>query len=256
MHANSASAWVEAIGALLTGIATVLAGIAALRGLDAWRRETVGRRKAELAEEVLAQFYRARDIITWARFPVAHAPNAPGDGALDGSDAPKDAREKRRMYAPVQRLAQESQIFSELQASRYRFMAYFGEQAAQPFDEIRSLQNEVVAAAGKLIRAQGGPDTRETRHNRGRWEKAIGWGADQEEDRIAHRLERAVRDIESVCRPLIDERAAAPPWRPSVPRWGRPSGGAAAAPRDAQAKAARPARLPPQRNLGPGSSAR
>jgi len=63
-HMSGAAAWVEAIGALLTGLATVLAGWAALRSLDAWRRETVGRRKAELAEEVLAQFYRARDILT------------------------------------------------------------------------------------------------------------------------------------------------------------------------------------------------
>jgi hypothetical protein len=115
------------------------------------------------------------------------------------------------MSAPVERLAQESQIFSALQASRYRFMAYFGEEAARPFDEIRALQNEVVTAAGKLIRAQGGHETKETRANRRRWESDIGCGEDAE-DHIAHRLERAVREIESICRPLIDERASDPPW--------------------------------------------
>jgi hypothetical protein len=213
---QSAPAWIEAFGALLTGIATVLAGVAALRGLNAWRTETVGRRKAELAEEVLAQFYRARDILTWARFPVGSPPpptQAPP--VIAAAETAEDASEKRRLYAPVERLAQESQIFSELQASRYRFMAYFGEESSRPFDELRALQSEVVAAAGKLIRAQGQPPTQDTRHNRGRWESAIGWGA-ASEDQIAHRLERAVREIEGVCRPLIDERAQTPRLLPFV----------------------------------------
>lgn len=211
MHAVSdAPAWVEAIGALLTGVATILAGVAALRGLDAWRRETVGRRKAELAEEVLAQFYRARDILTWARFPVEQ-PREDGKSAPIAAESASDAREKQRMYAPVARLAQESEIFSDLQASRYRFMAYFGEEAAEPFEELRRLQGEVVAAAGKLIRAQGKPESVESRRDRGGWESAIGWGAEAE-DHIAHRLARAVRDIEMVCRPLIDERPAERRW--------------------------------------------
>ncbi|MGH7025392.1 MAG: hypothetical protein ACREEB_17635 [Caulobacteraceae bacterium] len=223
MHAGQgAPAWIEAFGALLTGIATVLAGVAALRGLNAWRRETVGRRKAELAEEVLAQFYRARDILTWARFPVDQGPAAlaaPGTTAAGTTGKTAEAvSEERRMYAPVERLAQESQIFSELQASRYRFMAYFGEESSRPFDEVRALQSEVVAAAGKLIRAEGKQETQDTRQNRGQWESTIGWGA-AAEDHIAHRLERAVREIEAVCRPLIDERARTA--RPFPPIGGR-----------------------------------
>jgi hypothetical protein len=209
MHAGQgAPAWIEAFGALLTGIATVLAGIAALAGLNAWRRETVGRRKAELAEEVLAQFYHARDILTWARFPVGPAPALLGAPGPVAGETAEDASEKRRMYAPVERLAQESQIFSELQATRYRFMAYFGEESSRPFDELRALQSEVVIAADKLVRAQGKPETQDIRQSRGHLESAIGWGA-AAEDRIAHRLERAVREIEAVCRPLIDERARA-----------------------------------------------
>lgn len=204
--------WIQAFGELLTGIATVLAGIAALRGLNAWRLETVGRRKAELAELVLAQFYRARDILTWARFPVGQSPaavGAPRTAADAATGETADDNENRRLYTPVERLAQESQIFSELQASRYRFMAYFGEDSSRPFDELRALQGEVVAAAGKLVRAQGKPETHDTRQNRSRWESTIGWGG-AAEDHISHRLERAVREIEAVCRPLIDERAQTP----------------------------------------------
>lgn len=34
----------------MVGLATLVAGWAAIRGVDAWRSELVGRRKAELAE--------------------------------------------------------------------------------------------------------------------------------------------------------------------------------------------------------------
>jgi hypothetical protein len=205
------AAWVQATGSLLTGLATILGGIAALRGLDAWRDETVGRRKAELAEEVLAQFYRARDILTWARFPIRTDDREVA--ALAGESA-EDVGERRRAFAPVERLAQESQIFSDLQASRYRFMAYFGEEAARPFDEIGALQTEIVNAADKLIRSQGKPETLETKAGRDAWESAIGWGA-VEEDRVAQRLAQAVKNIEAVCRPLIGARAASP-WPPNL----------------------------------------
>ncbi len=185
--------WAGAIGELATGAGAALGGWAALRGVNAWRTETVGRRKAELAEEVLAQFYRARDALIWARLPADGAEPSP-DGA---AAAPAGGRS---MSAPIERLTQASQVFSELQASRYRFMAYFGEEAARPFDELRKLHAEVVEAAGRLIRAQGKGGAAQDSADHA----TIGWGP-QEQDQLAHRLDSAVRAIERICRPLIEE---------------------------------------------------
>ena len=47
----------------------ILACLFAIYGIDAWRREFVGKRRMELAEEVLALFYQARDIIQSIRSP-------------------------------------------------------------------------------------------------------------------------------------------------------------------------------------------
>ena len=62
----------EAVNAL-TGLATaVAAGMAvyfAAKGLSTWRKEMLGRRDAELAEGVLADFYQARDVYKWVRSP-------------------------------------------------------------------------------------------------------------------------------------------------------------------------------------------
>ncbi|HEY1559954.1 MAG TPA: hypothetical protein VG227_03025 [Caulobacteraceae bacterium] len=210
-----AAIWVSAIGNLTTGIGAGLGGWAALRGVNAWRIESLGRRKAELAEEVLAQFYRAKDALIWARLP------ADGDGAERqvGSAAP--ARGATAMAAPVERLNQASQVFSELQASRYRFMAYFGEDAARPFEDLRRVHNEVVEAASRLIRGQGQTLSDQDAADHAQWRTTIGWGS-QEQDQLAGRLEHAVRAIERICRPLIEEPK---PGRLSLAR--RPGGGGA-----------------------------
>lgn len=199
-------AWITAIGSMVTGLGAGLGGWAALRGVNAWRIEALGRRKAELAEEVLAQFYRARDALIWARLP---AEGAGGDASA--SQSPEAAaRGASAMAAPIERLNQASQVFSELQASRYRFMAYFGEEAARPFDELRKVHDDVVEASSRLIRRQGKPPSTGDATDR----DTIGWGP-YGSDQLAERLERAVRAIELICRPLIEEPRTA---RPRLPR--------------------------------------
>ncbi len=196
--------WISALANLMMGLSAVVAGWAGIRGLNAWRAETVGRRKTELAEEVLAQFYRAKDVLTWARFPAS----GDDDGTADvraGSAPDDDELEKSEIFTPVDRLTKESQVFSELQASRYRFMAYFGEEAARPFEEIRAIHTEIIASAHNLIRSYGQEPTELKEAERDQWEAAIGWG-EGEGDLLKTRLDQAVKAIEQTCRPLIEER--------------------------------------------------
>ncbi len=60
---------VKVLGSVATAGAAWFAATIAYRGLNKWRAETIGKRKAELAEEVIADFYEARDIIIAARSP-------------------------------------------------------------------------------------------------------------------------------------------------------------------------------------------
>ena len=96
-------------------------------------------------------------------------------------------------------------------------MAYFGEEAAKPFDELRKIHKEVLDAADSLARADQ-PGDGASHADRAAWSAAIGRGAASEEDELAARLDRTIREIERICRPLIDEgrRAGffrAPPGR-------------------------------------------
>src|SRR4029450_8025738 len=176
--------WVTAAGTAMAGFATLLGGWAAIRGVDAWRSEIVGRRKAELAEEVLAQFYRARDVLIWARLP---------DRPLELVSQVDDRDRRHQSHAsPIERLTQESALLSELQASRYRFMAYFGEDSAHPFEEMRALHSEVIPPPESLIRD---PNELASGTDRDRWEDAIGW-VDEGDDKLARRLTETIAAVE------------------------------------------------------------
>jgi len=53
------------------GIAIILACWAIISGVGAWKREFIGKRKIELAEEVLATFFEVKDNISFIRNPFA-----------------------------------------------------------------------------------------------------------------------------------------------------------------------------------------
>jgi hypothetical protein len=54
------------ISNIIQAVSVFFASLAIIVGVDAWRREFIGKREIELAEDVLHAFYEARDAI--ARF--------------------------------------------------------------------------------------------------------------------------------------------------------------------------------------------
>jgi hypothetical protein len=60
----------KAIGAIATGGAALWGALIAFRGLSKWQDETLGKRKTEIAEQVLSGFYQMRDVIRGVRSPA------------------------------------------------------------------------------------------------------------------------------------------------------------------------------------------
>lgn len=60
---------VKSLAAVATALAAWFAASIAYRGLEKWRSETLGKRKAELAANVLAAVYEMEEIIRSAREP-------------------------------------------------------------------------------------------------------------------------------------------------------------------------------------------
>ncbi len=133
-------------------IATVsIAAGTVLVGLNAWRREYVGRRRIELAEEVLAMFYEARDAIAEIRHPFSHA----GEGttrAASPEESPEEKSINDNAYVVWERYLKRQDLFNRLYSVRYRYGARFGEDKAKPFTEMRRVVNEILVAANTLSR--------------------------------------------------------------------------------------------------------
>ena len=202
---------IGAVSAIAVGGAAVWAAMAAWEGLRTWREETVGRRRADLAEEVLADFYRVRDVIRWARSRNMFV------GETD--DRPRNKNENEEtsarldeLYIPLHRLRAESDFLSSFRSKRYRFQAVFGQDAGELFTQITDIESSIESAAKSEARKAAGRrsplmdpdiDQRMTNNNEERiWH-------DSGDDEISIKLDAIVSAVEALCRPAIEARARA-----------------------------------------------
>ena len=68
---------------LLRDISLIIVSWSAIYGIDSWRREYRGKRQIELAEDTLALFYQAQDIINWIRYPLSSADEGKSREVID-----------------------------------------------------------------------------------------------------------------------------------------------------------------------------
>ena len=200
-------AWAD----IAQSISVILASLFVIYGIDAWRREFIGKRRMELAEEVLALFYQARDVIQAIRSPFGYV----GEGETRKpapNERPEDKDALDQAFVIVERYNRHIETFSRIQALRYRFMAQLGVDAATPFNELNSIMNELLLVSRRKARLM----TRRERSFRSEsdvekhyleMEKvdAIFYSG-AADDPIAPRVDAVVEQIERMCKDIIDSR--------------------------------------------------
>ena len=179
-----------------TEIALAERKVALDRELAAWKR------RADLAEETLVAFYEARDSIRSARSPLIFE----GEGSTRQKEAwetENDTRTLNAYFAAAERLARKSEVFAQIQARRYRFVALFGEEAAGPYDEIFRVRHEIMAAVRELVGSHRYRDQiPQLTDRRERWAAVVGL-SHEGDDPIAIRLDQAIGRVERICRAAI-----------------------------------------------------
>jgi hypothetical protein len=191
----------------ITAIAAAAAAWQAWKSLSSWRAETIGRRRLALAEEVLADFYEARDVFRWVRSPMGFAADYEQRPGRD--EEPEDVRGHRdTYYAPIKRLSDHSEFFSKLQARKYRVIATFGKAAAKPYDDLQKIHSKIVVAARMLMNTR--PDVSRNERDAEREERQLkiiweGYSDPDEgdSDEIAEAIDQMVTDVERVFRAEI-----------------------------------------------------
>jgi hypothetical protein len=196
--------WIE----LVQGVSVIVASIAAFFGIKAWHEEFVGKRKLELAEEALALFYQANDVIAFMRFPAGFADER-SSRKLEAVETPKQKQIRDDAYVTFERYNLNREIFSRIQALRYRFMAQFGKDSASPFCRLKSVLDALLGAARQWVMLSeiaehtfSRPESFQKHQLRIEEFEKILWGID-EGDPISQRVEGIVQEMEQICRPQL-----------------------------------------------------
>ena len=191
----------------LKQISIIIAMCVAIYGIDSWRREHIGKRQIELAEDTLALFYEAEDAIKHLRHPVAYSHES--QVVIRGDHEPEEKYNARKnAYVVFYRYNSYQELFNKIHASRYRFMAQIGKKEARPFDDLRLIVNEIKQSAKVLSRLWA----REKFVTNDKWKEhlekvnkyeAIFWDELEENDPINCKVYKVIEDIETTCKSII-----------------------------------------------------
>jgi hypothetical protein len=199
---------------ILQSVSVIFACLSIVLGVDAWRREYVGKRKIELAEDVLTLFYQARDAISRIRTPWHQKEE--GKTRKPGEyETPEQKEHLDRAYVVFERYEREQEIFNKLVVIRYRFMARFGKKTEKPFIDLRVLVGELLFAANQLGthywprqgRATMTEAQLQTHLEQMNKYEGMFWEGAAEKDEIKQKLNTVIEQIEGICSPIIQEES-------------------------------------------------
>ena len=181
-------------------------------GISAWKVEFLGKRRIELAEEVLALFYQVRDAIEAIRSSFGYE----GEGKTrkpGPNEKPEHKNALDQAYVLIERYNRHAEVFSRLHALRYRFMAQFGTDASTPFDDLNRLINELLLAARRKARLAMVPERSlqseaalEKHHQEWLEIERVYYNSGDENDPIAPKRVKIISTIESTCRLILESR--------------------------------------------------
>lgn len=198
---------------ILKDFSIIVASCTAIYGIGSWRREYIGKKHVELAEEVLCLFYEAKDAVQHIRNPFGQS-NEGSSRKADENETPEQKQAFDRAYVLIERFNTHIELFNKMHSIRYRFMAQFGTDAGKPFEDFRRTLNEIQVSAQALARAWAEnyrhfrTETQQTYHNDFiKKQENIFWEGLHEEDTIKPKVEKCIDDIEKICRPIIDNKS-------------------------------------------------
>jgi len=195
---------IKVVGAAATAAAAWFAAVTALKGLEKWRSETLGKRKAELASNVLAAVYEFAEVLRSAREPwVLPHETAKREGIAD--EVASDAN-----FVPERRLMEHQEFFGRFRSLKHEFAAVFGKEAAQPFDDLWRIRIDINHAVDSMLtnkemgKSRAPDDIKEWRD----WYYTAFRNPDEDKDAVAKRINAQVVAMEAACRPAIEARSS------------------------------------------------
>ena len=168
------------------------------------RKLSLAKRRAEVAEKVLSDFYTIRHGFQVIRSPMIWAGEMVPEEGVEADVVNNDG------YGVMRRIRHYQPQFAELEASRFTFAALFGGDAAAPFTSIVQTHNKVFHAAEALLRYRNQIDRQNLQEHLTRMRQVAftggALGSDDEPwpDLVSEGIDEAVAQIEAFCRPALE----------------------------------------------------
>jgi hypothetical protein len=204
----------ENFSPMLESLAIIVASIAAIYGITSWRREMKGRKEYELAEEVLALFYEAKDKISDIRNPFGFLEEGKSRPKFE-NETEEQKRARDQAYIVWERYLKYQDTFNKLHSLRYRFMAVFGKDKVKPFDDLDKVLLELRTAVVMLghfwyRRTQThlpmtGAELSSLNDNIRKYE-AVFWEFVESPDPINEKISAMISEIEKACGNILKKR--------------------------------------------------
>lgn len=201
-----------ALSDILQSISVMLACWAVIAGIDVWRREFVGKRRIELAEETLEAFFAVRDAVAFIRNPFSNTDEGSSRKQRE-YETKAETELLNRAYIVYERYQAKKEVFSRFSTLKYRFMAAFGKDTEEIFLTTIKTVNRIFVAAQKLgshyWQRQGrvemsGDEFRKHLDEMHR-EEAVFWDMDRDDDEIKKELNAVLSDLERVTAPAFED---------------------------------------------------
>lgn len=210
--------WLDVLNgacAVVVAAAAAVTAVFAARGLNAWRSELSGRRKYELAEEVLLALRELDGLIAWIRSPVSTEDEQAE--FVKGDNESSDDFHTRKMYSTAWlRYSKRQDFFEKFKALQFRAAVILDEQHEKPLADAVAVVDDVLQAgywaanfarqyneqvrqyqAGFTSR-MGGADWAAKMHE----QEDVYWGTGKD-DPTKLRLTTAIAQAQALYRPIL-----------------------------------------------------
>ena len=185
---------------------------AIISGIGAWKREFIGKRQIELAEQTLAKFFEISDAVAFIRNRFSRSDEGTSRKRAEYETA-EQAQLLDRGYIVVERYKQKETAFAEFNTLKYRFMATFGAQTEDIFTETNRVLNSIFASAQMLAthywqrqgRVQMEGDEFQKHLDEMHKHEGIFWDIGTKTDEIRTRLEAIQTKLETAVKPCFEE---------------------------------------------------
>lgn len=200
------------ITTIAQAVAVISACWAIVSGVGAWKREFIGKRQIELAEQLLAKFFEVKDAIAFIRNPFSSLDEGKSRERAS-TELPQESVLLDRGYIVVERYQKKQVVFAEFNTLKYRCMATFGADTELAFVETNKALNSIFISARMLAthywqrqgRVPMEADEFQRHLNEMHRHEGIFWDAGAEPDEIREQLRAIQTSLEAITAPCFKE---------------------------------------------------